>query len=98
MNSSKPSVVVLGDAIGDLVVRADERGADPAADETDAGPHVGVHDQAVVAATVQRRHALLADGLRRREIGLGRRDRVVAHAGPQCVARPPTPRRRSGAR
>jgi hypothetical protein len=43
---------------------------------------------------VQRYHALLADGLRRREIGLCSRDRVVvAHAG-AAHARPPTPRRR----
>ena len=41
MTWSKPSVVVLGDALGDLVVAADQRGAGPAADESEAGPEVG---------------------------------------------------------
>ena len=36
-----PELVVLGDAVGDLLVAADQRGAGAAADEADPGPQVG---------------------------------------------------------
>ena len=59
-------LVVLGDALGDLVVAADQRGAGAAAHEAEAGPEVGRDDEVVAAPAVQRRHAVLADRLARR--------------------------------
>ena len=59
-----PSVVVLGDAVGDLLVAADQRGARAAAHEADARPQVGGDLELVGAAAVQRDHAPLALGLR----------------------------------
>ena len=51
-----PSVVVLGDPVGDLLVGADQRRAGAAADQPDAGPQVGRHLERVGAAVVQRDH------------------------------------------
>ena len=62
-------VVVLGDAVGDLVVAADQRGAGAAADQADAGPHVRVdleRRSSLGSAAVQRGHAPLAHRLGRR--------------------------------
>src|SRR5215470_17501279 len=58
---------VLDDAVGDLVVRPDERGADAAAHETDAGPHVGMHREPFGVAAVELGHAPLPDRLGRGE-------------------------------
>src|SRR4051794_22292083 len=57
----EPELVVFGNAIGDLVVGTYERGTDPAAHESDSGPHVRIHDQPIRVTAVQRRHALLPD-------------------------------------
>src|SRR5689334_17909292 len=46
-------LVIFDDAIGDLVVRTDECGADAAAHHADAGPHVRVHHELVAVAAVQ---------------------------------------------
>ena len=98
MNSSKPSVVVLGDAVGDLVVGADERGADAAAHQPDAGPHVRVHDEAVAVAAVQRRPSAAARPTASSRSRLARPRSRRRHARRAARRRPPTPRRRSAGR
>ncbi len=53
--------LVFADALGDLVRRADQRGAGAAAHQPDAGPQVGRDEQPVAAAAMQLGHAALAD-------------------------------------
>src|SRR5438067_2503209 len=45
-------LVVLGDAVADLVVAADQGGSGAAADEAEAGPQVGSDDEAVAVTPV----------------------------------------------
>ena len=52
--------VVFLDAVRDLLVAADQRGAGATAHEPDARPEVWCHDQAVAPAAVQGGHTLLA--------------------------------------
>src|SRR5215218_5741818 len=56
-------LVVLGDALGHLVVAAHQRRARAAAHEPEAGPQVRRDDEVLATATVQGEHAPLPDRL-----------------------------------
>src|ERR1039458_10600631 len=47
-----PELVVLGHQVGDLLVAADHGGTGAGAQQTDAGPQVGIDLEAVAAAAV----------------------------------------------
>ena len=76
---------VLGDAVGDLVVAPDQRGAGAAAHEADAGPDVRVQLErarvARIAAVAQRGHPALSLRLGGGEVPAGGGDRLGVHAG-----------------
>ncbi len=55
--------MVLRDAVGHLLVAADQRGAGPAPHQPDPGPQVGGHQQVRGVAAVQVEHPALALGL-----------------------------------
>src|SRR4051794_5320557 len=81
--------LVFGDAVRDLFVGPDDRRADAAAHEPDAGPDVRGDGELLAIATVQLRHPSLTDRLRRGEVALRGLDRVGVHAVEELVGHGP---------
>ena len=81
-----PRRLILAQALGHRLGRADERGAGAGAHEADAGPEVRADLEPVAAAAMQGEHPLLADAVALLVEPLGRLgDRCVVEPGDQPV-------------
>ena len=58
----EPEVVILENALDDLLMAADERRPRSRTDQTDASPEIGAHLEVTSVSAVQREHPLLPNG------------------------------------